>query len=129
RGAVDEALHARRRGPRELQHAPHRGGDALEEVLRRRRDLGELESPLAVEGHDVGEGAADVDADLHRARASPDNSSLIYAGPSAENPPALFIVLFKSTHPPPGGGGREMFHAPPTLLRRRAPACTTTVGG
>jgi hypothetical protein len=43
----------------------HGASHAFEEVLGRGGDLGQEEAALLVEGHDVGERAADVDADLH----------------------------------------------------------------
>jgi len=54
-----------------------RGADALEEVLRRARHFRQRQPARAVEGHDVGEGAADVDADLH-ARSPPEGATLPY---------------------------------------------------
>src|SRR6185436_7977671 len=65
-GAVDEALDVGWPGAGQGQHTGDRGADALEEVFRRARDLRQCQPPGVVEGHDVGEGAADVDADLHR---------------------------------------------------------------
>ena len=65
-GAVDEALDVGRPRAGQREHAGDRGADALEEILGRARHLGEREAARVVEGHDVGEGAADVDADLHR---------------------------------------------------------------
>ena len=64
-GAVDEALDGRGGRARLREHAAHGDGHALEEILGRGGDLGQDEAALPVEGHDVGEGAADVDADLH----------------------------------------------------------------
>jgi hypothetical protein len=69
-GPVDEAgdipgLHAGQR-----EHAPDRVGDAPEEILRRGRHLGQVESAVVAERHDVRESAPDVHSDLH-ARASP----------------------------------------------------------
>ena len=52
--------------PAMREHLRDGSADALEQVLRRARHLREREPARAVEGHDVGEGAADVDADLHR---------------------------------------------------------------
>jgi hypothetical protein len=61
---VNEARHRAGLAARERQHRADRVAHAAEEILRRGRHLGEVESPVAVEGDDVGEGAADVDADL-----------------------------------------------------------------
>ena len=70
-GAVDEALDGRGGRARLREHAAHGDGHALEEILGRGRDLGQDEAALPVEGHDVGEGAADVDADLHGSVTGP----------------------------------------------------------
>ena len=54
--------------PGEREHAPDGGVDALEQVLRGGGNLGQDQAALAVERHDVREGAADVDADLQGMR-------------------------------------------------------------
>ena len=64
-GAVDEAFDVAGLGAGDGEDATHGVGDALEQVLRRARDLRECEPAIAVERHDVGERPADVDADLH----------------------------------------------------------------
>ena len=62
---MDEPLHGRGGRTRLREHAAHGDGHAFEEVLGRGGHLGQEETAPLVEGHDVGEGAADVDADLH----------------------------------------------------------------
>jgi hypothetical protein len=63
--AVDEALDVSGGRIREREDTIHGGPDAVEQVLGRGGDLRQRESALTVEGNNVGERAADVDADLH----------------------------------------------------------------
>jgi hypothetical protein len=65
-GAVDEALDVGGLRAGQGEHPGDRGRDAVQEVLGRAGHLRQRQAALGVEGHDVGEGAADVDADLHR---------------------------------------------------------------
>ena len=62
---MDESLDVRGGSTRQREHPAHRDTDALEQILGRAGDLGEHQAALAVESHDVGERAADVNADLH----------------------------------------------------------------
>ena len=64
---MDEALDVTGLATRERQDFGDGGADAVEQILWRARHLREREPAHPVERHDVGEGAADVDADLHRA--------------------------------------------------------------
>src|SRR3989440_5175045 len=66
RRAVNEPLDVAGRAAGEGQNVRDRGGDAVEQVFRRTRHFRQREPPTTVERHDVGEGAADVDADLHQ---------------------------------------------------------------
>src|SRR6185503_18702821 len=54
-----------RLGAGDGENAAHGGADTLEQVLRRARHLRESELAAAIERYDVGEGAADVDTNLH----------------------------------------------------------------
>ncbi len=62
---MNESLDGGGGSGREREDAAHGGPDAFEQILGRGGNLGQHEAALMVEGHDVGEGAADVDADLH----------------------------------------------------------------
>src|SRR4029450_13882625 len=75
--AVDEALDIARLGAGQREHLGGRGRDAVQQVLGGARHLGEREPAAAVQGHDVGEGPADVHADLH-ARSPPEGATLPY---------------------------------------------------
>jgi hypothetical protein len=75
RGGVDDALYRAGIGAEAREHPAHAGQHALFGRVAARELLRDLEPAGAVGEHDVGEGAADVDAEEGPPRAAPHRSA------------------------------------------------------